>query len=326
MNWLHFLLVLAVLLVSGPRLSAAADREVRHGLKASVFRGNDFQNLICERIEPDVVAFFDDGAPADAAPLDHFSIRWEGWIRAPKKGRYRLFVNCDDGVRVWINGHRVINEWGAGAKKPDASVELTTEPQSIQVEYYEVDKWGWIVLMWQPLGVNVLQPIPPEAFYPDEKSAEADSGSSSSDKTGLLAEYFDRSFSRRLMTGRTFRTEGIWSDGAPAWGLPPNASARFTGFFVPPVAGRYEFRAWADGAAAIWIDGKPLVSSSGRKIEKAFVDLEANTPCPIRIDVRDGNGEGTYYLHWTPPKGDKHLQIPSDCLFQTKTAAQRKGT
>lgn len=179
--------------------------------------------------------------------------------------------------------------------------------------------------MWQPLGAPLPSPIPSEAFFPDEESANAKPEKSTS-KTGLVAEYFDANFARKLKIDRVDKAEAIWSLGSPAWDLPGDAGCRYTGVLVPPVTGQYKLMGWADNRMAVWIDGKPILDAdqTRRKVESAFVDLEANKPYPIRIDFVDSVSYGGYFLHWTPPKGTKELSIPPECLFQTKAAVPKK--
>lgn len=297
-----------------------------NGLKAQIYAGRNFQRLVRERIDPNIECFWDHGAPADEAPVDDFSVRWSGWIRVPKAGRYKLLVSCDDGVRLWVGGRQLLNEGGTGAFNLETSVELTDTPQSITVEHFDVGGASWIVLLWQPVGVPVPCPVPPAALFPDEARANAKPDRGDESKSGLIAEYFDKSFSRRLRASTVPRAEAIWGEGAPEWGLPPNAGARYTGVLVPPVTGNYKFIGWADNRMRVWIDGKPLLDADfeRRKHETAFLDLEANVPYPLRIEFVDTVYGGSYLLHWVPPKGDKELCIPPECLFQTKSAIPKR--
>jgi len=72
--------------------------------------------------------------------VDHFSARWTGKIGPSPDGKpLHLAVTADDGVRVWIDGVQVVNEWHAQDAVTTVT-KLALEPGSthdIKVEYYE---------------------------------------------------------------------------------------------------------------------------------------------------------------------------------------------
>ena len=41
----------------------------------------------------------------------HKSMRWSGYITPNFSGVYKIGVNSDDGVRMWLNGELVVDEW-----------------------------------------------------------------------------------------------------------------------------------------------------------------------------------------------------------------------
>ena len=64
-------------------------------------------------------------AGADGLPEDHWSARWTGALVAPASGTYTIAVETDDGVRVWVGGDRVIDDWhGHYVTRNEAEVEL----------------------------------------------------------------------------------------------------------------------------------------------------------------------------------------------------------
>ncbi len=324
-NWGLF--VVALLSGLWPTSARAEEPAITHGLKAEIYAGTNFERLVAERIDPNIEWFWDYGTPHDDVAVDHYSVRWNGWLKAPKAGRYKLIMVADDGARVWLDGQKVMEDWRPGADILEASVELTEEPQALRVEMFEGVGTGWACLMWQPTGVPKATPIPTEALYPTEELAKAKPAKGPPDKRGLVAEYFDRKFTRKLGTDRLLRTEALWGDrGSPGWGVPMQVGVRLSGVLVPPVTGQYKLIGWADDKMAVWIDGKPVLDANvdRRKQENAYVDLEANTPVPIRIEYVNGDHFGTFFLHWIPPKGEKELSIPPESLFQNKNAVPKK--
>jgi hypothetical protein len=77
------------------------------------------------------------GSPDSAVPSDSFSARWTRRLSF-EAGRYRLNLRADDGVRLYVNGTRVINEWHDSNGSEVYSVEMNLSGQTdLQIDYYE---------------------------------------------------------------------------------------------------------------------------------------------------------------------------------------------
>lgn len=50
------------------------------------------------------------GPPVDGLPSDHFSVRWTHTLYF-EPGTYRFTVRSDDGARLWVNDHLLIDAW-----------------------------------------------------------------------------------------------------------------------------------------------------------------------------------------------------------------------
>ena len=316
----------AVVKPNDDKAPAQADRgpqEVRHGLKAEIFEGRNFDKKIAERIEPNVDCYWELGAPASEAPVDNFSVRFTGWLRAPKPGRYKLFLLGNDGFRLKIDHKTVIDNWVYRPKTAEVSLDLTDQPQPIEVEVYNADMYSWISLHWMPIGMSLSCPVPTTALYPDVENARSKASRSNVERTGLVAEYYDKTFGRRLTTDRIYRLEEIWDNGSPRWGLPTNSAAKYTGILVPPTGGQYKLIAAAREHIRVWIDNKPTLEAKGiNPAKNAIVELEANKPHEIRVEVLTTN-HGAHYLHWIPPGTTKEVSIPPECLFPNKAAIRQ---
>ena len=51
-------------------------------------------------------------APNDF-PSDNFSVRWEGQVKIDESSKYTFYTISDDGVRLFIDGKNIINNWKA---------------------------------------------------------------------------------------------------------------------------------------------------------------------------------------------------------------------
>ena len=66
----------------------------------------------------DATVDFDwDDSPAPQVNSNFSSARWTGQVKAPVSGSYTFTVTGDDGVRLFINGTRVINSWETKARR-----------------------------------------------------------------------------------------------------------------------------------------------------------------------------------------------------------------
>ena len=76
-------------------------------------------------------------SPGEGLQNGNFSVRWRRKISAIG-GTYRFFARSEDGVRVWVNGLVVFDEWHDGQNATYQS-EVTLSPGEeldVQVEYY----------------------------------------------------------------------------------------------------------------------------------------------------------------------------------------------
>ncbi len=91
------------------------------------------------------------GAPAPGLPADAFSARWSRqMVFTP--GRYRLFVQSDDGARLYVDGRLLIDQWHDASSAAPYTVDLVLGgTHSLRVEYYEQSGWALIRFWWQPI-------------------------------------------------------------------------------------------------------------------------------------------------------------------------------
>jgi hypothetical protein len=92
-----------------------------NGLKAELFLGANFERKVQTRIDAQV-DFDEVPGPAELGkPAGPFSIRWTGWLVAPRPGRYRLGASSAAGLRLWLDGQLLIDRQQAPR---DQQVEL----------------------------------------------------------------------------------------------------------------------------------------------------------------------------------------------------------
>ncbi|GAB4234344.1 MAG: hypothetical protein Kow00109_07370 [Acidobacteriota bacterium] len=79
------------------------------------------------------------GGPFGGFPADHFSVRWSGRLRVPESGNYLIGTVSDDGVRVYLDGELIIENWTDHAATLDQTERYLEGGRDYQliVEYYE---------------------------------------------------------------------------------------------------------------------------------------------------------------------------------------------
>jgi WD40 repeat protein len=109
------------------------------GLIAELFNDPNLHTVVKVRYEDSISFNWGEGSPDPLLQHDDFSIRWSGWLKAPKPGRYQLQVHSIGGFRIWIDGKRILDQWPTfSGESPAIGVMLTGGPQSIRIEYREV--------------------------------------------------------------------------------------------------------------------------------------------------------------------------------------------
>ena len=126
---------------------------LRGGLKAEFFPNKTLTGApVVTRVDRDVN--FDWGmlSPAPNIPSDEFSARWTGKLVADKSGNYRFGAIADDGVRVYLDGKLIAEDWTEHAPAT-VTGEVALEAgrsYDIKMEYYEGKIGAVAKLVWQP--------------------------------------------------------------------------------------------------------------------------------------------------------------------------------
>ena len=90
------------------------------------------------RFDPAIDFNWGRNAPAPGVNADTFSARW---TQSPAftPGHYRFSVTADDGVRLWVNGHLLIDEWREqSARTFSGDIYLPGGAIPIRMEYCEL--------------------------------------------------------------------------------------------------------------------------------------------------------------------------------------------
>jgi glucose/arabinose dehydrogenase len=119
------------------------------GLRGEYFSNLGFTGLVMTRIDPTIDFIWQGGAPT-GMDGNTFSVRWTGRVQAAFSETYTFYTQSDDGVRLWVNGVLLINNWTNHANREDrASISLTAgQSYSVRLEYFENTGSAVMRLLW----------------------------------------------------------------------------------------------------------------------------------------------------------------------------------
>lgn len=110
-------------------------------------------------------------SPGTGVPSNNFSVRWTGRVVAPATGSYHFQTIANDGVRLWVKGQLVVDNWTAHASNEtvtSAPVNLAAgETAAVVLEYYDVSGGAIVRLRWQTPGNTTIGPIPADRLLPN---------------------------------------------------------------------------------------------------------------------------------------------------------------
>jgi GH43 family beta-xylosidase len=97
-----------------------------------------------------------DGETAEPGPgigEDRFSARYTATLNVPEAGTYTFATQADDGVRLWIGGELVIDDWRAhSAERHEGDIELSQGEVPLELEYFEAKLAAELSLYWTAPG------------------------------------------------------------------------------------------------------------------------------------------------------------------------------
>ena len=141
--------------------SALLEANGERGLKAEYFANKTLEGApVLTRVDREVNFDWGLSNPAPGIPSDDFSARWTGKLVADKTGKYQLGAIADDGVRVYLDGKLIAEDWTEHAPAT-VTGEVTLEAgrsYDIKMEYYESKIGAVAKLVWQPPVVNTRAP------------------------------------------------------------------------------------------------------------------------------------------------------------------------
>jgi hypothetical protein len=120
------------------------------GLTATYFDNMNFTGTTVTRTDPTVNFDFGTGSPAAGIGPDTFSARWTGQVRAQFTETYTFYTVSDDGVRLFVNGQQIINNFTDHSPTENSGTIALTAGQNVDIrmEFYENGGGAVARLLW----------------------------------------------------------------------------------------------------------------------------------------------------------------------------------
>jgi glucose/arabinose dehydrogenase len=121
-----------------------------NGLRGQYFDNANFTKPKLTRTDTNINFNWGRGAPA-AVEADTFSVRWTGKIQPRYSEQYRFSTRANDGVRLWVNGKKLIDRWQSRptARTNAGTIQLEAgKLYNLKLEYYENKGNAMVKLFW----------------------------------------------------------------------------------------------------------------------------------------------------------------------------------
>jgi len=110
------------------------------GLSAEYFDNVDLAGPpALKRVDAHVNFDWGGGPYASGHPGDNFSARWTGYYIPHATGDYTFYTSADDGVRLFLDDERIINDWSQHSETVDTATRHLNggHPYRVRLEYYQ---------------------------------------------------------------------------------------------------------------------------------------------------------------------------------------------
>ena len=215
------LLVFSSLLGIGQRAHA----DTGSNWTGSYFNSQDLSGLpVFTRVDPALIFNWGPYGPGSGIGGQHWSARWTS-TQYFNAGTYRFTVTADDGVRVYVDGQKVIDAWKDQAPTTyTVNVAVVTGTHLLQVDYYQgvgdaslAVSWDFVtsvLTQWTAQYFNnpYLQGNPTLSRY--ENAVNYDWGIGGSPDPNVPFNYFSARWTASLpFSAGTYRLNATASNG-----------------------------------------------------------------------------------------------------------------
>jgi alpha-L-fucosidase len=164
----------------------AVNGEAIYGSRPWTKTGEE-REVTLERVDPTIDFNWVRNSPGRPIREDDFTAVWTGFVDAPRSETYTFEVEADDddGVRVWIGDHLILERWETGGLELDTTLVEEREglrgrilldagrKYPIRVEFYEKELEATVHLFWSSPSLP-RQVVPQECLFTSQQLASGD--------------------------------------------------------------------------------------------------------------------------------------------------------
>ena len=273
------------------------------------------------RIDPMINFPWGGADPMPGIAAGAYSVRWTGKIQTRYDDTYTLITTSDDGVRVWVDGQPIINDWTTHGNTENTGtfVSLAGQKHDIRIEYFEGGGGAFMRLEWQSAH-QARALVPTSCLFSQGADTPAVLPTyvpgTGTGLTGDYRNYSDLSGShiRRLDPIINFR----WGDGSPDSHISTdNFTVRWTGQIQTRFDGDCTLSTISDDGVLLYLDGKLLINdwtTHGDKENTCTFASKAGQKHDIRIEYFESGGGADMYLKWQSAN-EGYTLVPTSCLY-----------
>ncbi|HXV44624.1 MAG TPA: PA14 domain-containing protein [Anaerolineae bacterium] len=219
------------------------------------------------------------GSPGPNIPADNFSVRWTRPFEFAEEGDYRFLADVDDGVKLYLDGWLIIDEWNTNPYVLHSGVFADVKPgvHTIMVEYFEAGGDAHAKVWFEKTIVSSDKWVGEYYNNPDFRDAPF-----------LVREDNDIDFN--------------WDNDEPASGMnDDNFSVRWQRTVVLE-AGDYNFEAQLaeEDRVKIYLDNWLILeedSENGGTVTGSFKDVGAGTHT-LKVEYQEYSGQASIEVNW----------------------------
>jgi fibronectin type 3 domain-containing protein len=157
------------------------------GLLGTYYSDDNLQTPVLTRVDPTIDFNWANTSPDPSLSSNTYSVKWTGQIEAPTTETYEFRVFAGDGVRVFINGDEIINDWTYGSHEDEGQIALTAgQKYSIEIDFFQSYGAGNIDFQWETPTIPWTD-VPASMLYPSAFPSTSTVSVTATSTNGILS-------------------------------------------------------------------------------------------------------------------------------------------